>query len=325
MTAASAPAVLLGALVVGAALSAADLLRAQERTLVLYTTPALKDLLEKDVIPRYREETGQAVAPVYVAAGEQYNRLRLSGDSPEADLFLHASPLFLEKGHHDGYFAAVRVPEAEGWNETFRGREVDGGRVWYAFAWTPLVEVYRPAFAEPPDLAASGLRFGLAHPLLSNNGVYNALYFETVDPEAGRRAVERTTVQPTNARSSISALADGSFDVTLGYEAVTLFYQSRGADVRMSLPHLGGERHVVPVLFSAGLVKDHPHDEAERFLRFLFTNETQERLPRYFFRPASGDAVPEGGVDLAQAEAVRYDWSRWEELEASLKAYEVKT
>lgn len=326
MRGASLPTILLAVVLAGAALAATDLYRAQKQTLVLYTTPALKDLLEKDILPRFEKETGRDVEPVYVAAGEQYNRLRMGGDKPEADLFLHASPLFIEKGYQDGYFAAIRVDAAEQGNASFRSREVDGGRIWYAFAWSPLVEVYGNRFDEPPDLATADVKYGLAHPLLSNNGIYNVLYFETVDPEAGRHALARTTVQPVNARSSINGVADGSFDVTLGYEAVTLLYQSKGAKVESALPSLHGEHHVVPVLISVGLVKDHTHADAERFIDFLFTNETQQRLAKSYFRPVlEGAPSPEKGADLAGAEEIRFDWSRWQELESKLKDYEVKS
>lgn len=323
---ASGPAILAVVLLAGAALAAADLLRAQARTLVVYTTPALKDLLEKDVLPRYEAATGQRATPVYVAAGEQYNRLRMGGEKPEADVFLHASPLFIEKGYQDGYFAPLRIDEAEAAPDWLKGREADGGRVWYAFAWSPLVEVYSPRFEEAPDLATADVKYGLAHPLLSNNGVYNVLYFETLDPEAGRHALERTTVQPVNARSSINGVADGSFDLTLGYEAVTLLYQSKGAKVASDLPNLHGEHAVVPVLMTVGLVRDHPHPDAERFLRFLFTQESQSRLPKAYYRPALGnETTPEGGQDVAGVDMLRYDWSKWADLEAKLKDYEVKS
>lgn len=323
---ASVPSLLAVAVFAGAVLAAADLLRAQEQTLVIYTTPALKDLLEKDVLPRYEAETGQRASPVYVAAGEQYNRLRMGGARPEADVFLHASPLYIEKGYQEGYFEPIRIEAAEASPEWLRSREVDGGRAWYAFAWSPLVEVYSPRFDAPPDLATAEVKYGLAHPLLSNNGVYNVLYFETLDPSAGRHALARTTVQPVNARSSINGVADGSFDLTLGYEAVTLLYQSRGAKVAADLPNLRGERDVVPVVISAGLVRGHPHEDAERFLRFLFTEESQSRLPRSFYRPVLGNATaPEGGVEVEGVDMLRYDWAKWAELEAKLKDYEVRT
>src|ERR1051325_8697233 len=113
MRSASVPAILLVVVLAGAALAATDLYRAQRQTLVVYTTPALKDLLEGDILPRFERETGRDVEPVYVAAGEQYNRLRMDGDRPEADVFLHASPLYIEEGYKDGYFAPIRVEAAE--------------------------------------------------------------------------------------------------------------------------------------------------------------------------------------------------------------------
>lgn len=311
-------------LVAGAALAAFDLQRVEKRTLVLYATPALKDLLEKDILPRYEAQTGQRVEPVYVAAGEQYNRLRMSGDRPEADLFVHASPLYIEKGHVDGYFEPFEI--GRDWQKAYRSRELGGASFWYAFAWTPLVEVYSVRFERPPDLATSDASFGLAHPLLSNNGVYNVVLFETVDPEAGRHALGRTQVQPVNARSSINGVADGSFDLTLGYEAVTLLYQAKGANVVMDLPELRGNRTLLRVLLSVGLVSDHPHPDAERFARFLFTTETQARLAANHFRAIDPKfAPPAGGVDLDDAAAVAFDWSRWADVEAKLKDYEVRS
>lgn len=319
--------VLLVLVVAGAALAATDLQLQQRRTLVLYTTPALQELLEKDIIPRFERATGLGVEPVYVAAGEQYNRLRMSGDTPEADLFLHASPLYIEKGYQDGYFAPFRVEAAEAAaNESFRSRDVEGGRIWYAFAWSPLVEVYHPRFDQAPDLASAGVKFGLAHPLLSNNGVYNVLYFETLGPEAGRFATARTEVQPVNARSTINGVADGSFDVTLGYEAVSLFYQGRGAKVEADLPDLAGDRSTVPALISVGLVRSHQHADAPRFIDFLFSNETQSRLAKSYFRPVLPvGGEPVGAVDLSGVDVVAFDWSKWSELESKLESYEVRS
>ena len=87
---------------VGLALSLTDLYKVQQGALVVYATPALQSLLESLVVPRFRSETGLDVTLVYVSAGEQYNRLQMSGGHPEADLFLHASPLFVEKGFAAG-------------------------------------------------------------------------------------------------------------------------------------------------------------------------------------------------------------------------------
>ena len=252
--------------------------------------------------------------------------LRLSGSSPEADVFLHASPLYLEKGYADGHFVPFSIPDAERANASYRSREVDGGRIWYAFAWSPLLEVYAPRLGAAPDLATVEAKFGLAHPLLSNNGVYNVLFYETVDPAAGAHALARTQVQPVDSRSSINGIAEGSFDVTLGYEAVTLLYQAKGAKVATALPDLHGEKHLVPVLFSAGLVKDHHNPDAERFLRFLFTNETQSRLGKSYLRPVmDGQPAPKGAVDVAGLAPLAFDWSRWQDLESKLPDYEVKT
>ncbi|MEA3199476.1 MAG: iron(III) transport system substrate-binding protein [Thermoplasmata archaeon] len=323
---ASASAILLVVLAVGAVAAAADLHRVQAQTLVVYTTPALKDVLEKDIIPRYEQATGERVDPVYVPAGEQYNRLRMGGDRPEADVFLHASPLYLEQGSHEGYFDAWSLPEGAQINATYRSD--DPGATWYAFAWSPLVEVYGPRLGAAPDLATAELKFGLAHPLLSNNGIYNVIYYEQVSPEAGRHALARTTVQPTNSRATIDGVADGSFDVTLGYEAVALLYEGKGARVEHDLPLLAGNRSLVPVLFVGGLVHGHPHADAERFLQFLFTNQTQGHLAKYFLRPTLPGAKPlASGLDaqMAGLAPITYDWTRWQELEAKLPTYRVKT
>ncbi len=322
----SLPVVLLVILFAGAALATADLRRAEQVTIVVYTTPALKDLLEKDVIPRYQNATGERVEPVYVAAGEEYNRLRLSGASPEADVFLHASPLYLEKGYSEGHFLPVNLSGAQGIDATFQGAPVDGGRAWYAFAWSPLLEVYSPRLGQAPDLATADVKFGLAHPLLSNNGVYNVLFYETLDPAAGRFALARTAVQPTDSRSTINGIADGSFDLTLGYEAVTLLYQAKGAKVATALPILHGEPRLVPVLFSAALVAHHHNRDAERFIAFLFTHETQSRLGKSYFRSVEpGFPAPAGGANLTGLAPVTYDWSQWRDLEAKLPDYEVQT
>src|SRR5881296_3802360 len=209
---------------VSVAVSLTDLYKVQQGALVVYTTPALQSLLESLVVPAFRSATGIDVTLVYVSAGEQYNRLRMSGGHPEADVFLHASPLFLEKGYAAGYFLPFQIANVSVPPPNFVSRSVAGGHLWYAFAWSPRVEVYDPQLSPTPDLATFDTTFGFPHPLLSNNGIYAVLFFENVSAAAGARALAHTVVQPVNARSTILGVADQAFDVTLGYEGVTLFY-----------------------------------------------------------------------------------------------------
>ncbi|MHB8605048.1 MAG: ABC transporter substrate-binding protein [Thermoplasmatota archaeon] len=321
----------------GAALAAVDLNRAVEKTLVVYTTPALKDVLEQDIFPRYTAATGEHVAAVYVAAGEEFNRLRMSGAHPEADVFLHASPLFIEKGYAEDRFLPYTLPSDATIDDSLKSRNVTasgsapGGatlRIWVAFAWSPLVEVYAPRLGAEPDLARPDVRFGLADPLLSNNGIYNAIYYETLSPASGRWALNHTVVQPVNAQAAIGGIVDGSFDVTLGYEAVSLQYRAKDANIAFGLPLLDGNRSVTPVVFVAGLAAGHPHADAERFIDFLFTPDTQAHLARYYFRPAFADAPQTAGAlawDPANVTDIAYDWSRWDALERVLPEYEVKS
>src|SRR5437867_8632343 len=129
---------------VGLVVSLTDLYKVQQGTLIVYTTPALQSLLESLVVPFFQRETGIGVTLVYVSAGEQYTRLRMSGGHPEADLFLHASPLYLEKGFDAGYFLPFQIARNASVPPNFASRSVAGGHLWYAFAWSPLVEVYDP-------------------------------------------------------------------------------------------------------------------------------------------------------------------------------------
>jgi len=209
---------------VGLVVSLTDLYKVQQGTLIVYTTPALQSLLESLVVPLFQRETGIGVTLVYVSAGEQYTRLRMSGGHPEADLFLHASPLFLEKGSSEGFFLPFQITRNASVPPNF-----ERAPVWYAFAWSPLAEVYNPALGAPPDLAFLNTTFGFPHPLLSNNGIYSVMFFENVSAAAGARALAHTVVQPVNARSNILGVVDGTFQVTLGYEGVTLFYKNQGA------------------------------------------------------------------------------------------------
>lgn len=298
-----------------------DLERIESHTLVLYTTPALRDVLEKDIVPRFREETGVQVQPIYVAAGEQYNRMRLSGGRPEASLFLHASPLFLEKGYEEGFFEPFEPPNGTHAPHLLESRAIGGARIWMAFAWSPLVSVHRPGPA--PDLAAFDGEYGFPHPRLSNNGVYNVAFFDGSSPDAGARALSRTRVQPVNARATIQGVADGSFDVTLGYEAVAQFYIKQGAQVAFSTPLVDGERWTMPAVFCVSLVRNAPHAQAQEFIDFLFTNATQDRLDRFHLRPIP----PRGSQDLPGIDngthVIDFDWSTWRGLESRLVEYEV--
>src|SRR5207245_9160627 len=84
-------------LAAGLALSLTDLYKVQQGTLVVYTTPALRDLLESLVVPRFHAATGTDVTLVYVSAGEEYNRRRMSGGHQEAGRLIHASARTLGK------------------------------------------------------------------------------------------------------------------------------------------------------------------------------------------------------------------------------------
>lgn len=281
-------------------------------------------MLEKEVVPKFEREAEVEVSLVYLPAGQQYNRLRMSGEGSEADLFLHASPLYLEKGAAEGRVDPVDLGPAAATRPEFMAKALpEGGRAWHAFAWTPLV-VVRPAGAPEADLATSDVPFGFPHPLLSNNGVYAVLFFEEADPEAGARALAHTRVQPTNARANIGGVAEGSFQATLGYEAVVRFYQEQGAKVDYAIPLLDGERVTTPALFSASLIHSERHPKAEALLAALFTNETQDALARYHFRSVhADDAGGDGLLDLRGAKVLHYDWGRHEELEEALTRYEV--
>lgn len=310
----------IACLVLGAAASALDLHQVETHTLVVYTTAALKDYLEKAAIPAFTRQTGVQVVPVYLSAGEEYVRVRMSRDRPEADLFLHASPLFLEKGYRDGVMQPfTNGPDLGLGNQS---RPVPGGRIWKAFAWSPLVEIYRPGHG-PVDLANDTGKVGFAHPLLSNNGIYNVLFFESLDPAAGARAINRTVVQPVNSAATVGGVADGSYDTALGYEAVAMLYKSKGAAIDDGLPVLGGHQATTPVLFSAALVRNHPHPGAEAFISFLFQPEVQGMLAKYGMRPMDAGAPQPKGLDLANARVLRYDWSHWATLESALPRYEV--
>jgi ABC-type molybdate transport system substrate-binding protein len=309
-------------LVLAAAASALDLRQTEKQTLVVYTTPALQEFLERVVLPEFRRDTGLEVVPVYMTASEEYYRTRLAEHRPEADVFVHASPLFLEKGYIDGIIepmdSGAEVPHGN------QSRPVPGGRIWQAFAWSPLVEVHRPGDG-PVDLATDDGKFGFAHPLLSNNGVYNVLLFETLDPAVGEKVLQRTVVQPVNARATIGGVADGSYDLTLGYEAVGRFYQGRGAKIELSVPILANQSVTTPVLFSVALVKNHPHTAAPEFVRTFFQPEVQAELAGSHFRAVMEDAPPlEDGLDLEGTRIIKFDWVKWEELESALADYEVK-
>src|SRR5688500_14680553 len=296
-----------------------DLHQQEEASIIVYTTPALRDVLEKDIIPRWRDEGGLKVEPVYVAAGQQYNRLRMSGDRPEADLFLHASPLFLEKGYDDGYFALINATGDDALSDSFQGDEAEGGGYpWVAWSWSPLVEVYSPKLDEAPDLATAKLDYGLAHPTLSNNGIYTALFFENASAAAGQHAKSRTVVQPVNARTNIIGVADGSFDVTLGYEAVAEFFLGQHADIKYDWPLIDGRRVTLPVVFCAAVVEGGRHEEEARaFIDFLLRNDTQAALAERHFRPVLDDGAPVEPM-FAGVASIRVDWGDWEAIEAIL-------
>jgi ABC-type molybdate transport system substrate-binding protein len=325
MTRANSVAAILLVAIAGAATW--DLMLIERDTIVVYTTPALRDLLERDLVPAFRARTGHDVALVYVPAGQQYNRLRMSGDRPEADLFLHASPLYLEKAYASGHIEPAEIRDVEAVPAHLASRVVDDKHIWLAFAWSPLVEVHGPGLPAAPDLATSDAVFGFPHPVLSNNGIYAVLLFESAGIEAGRRALRHTRVQPVNARANIGGAADGSFQLTLGYEAVVRFFQRQGASVSYEVPLLAGQRVTTAALFSVALVRGRRHARAEELARFLFTREAQGMLAKHHFRSVHPRFdTPPDLLDLAAAapRMIDYDWSRWADLEQALPRYEVK-
>ncbi|HEX2065896.1 MAG TPA: hypothetical protein VHI93_03695, partial [Candidatus Thermoplasmatota archaeon] len=132
-------------------------------------------------------------------------------------------------------------------------------------------------------------------------------------------------VQPSNARTNIGGVADGSFDVTLGYEAVALFYQGKGAKVGFGLPILNGEKVTTPVLFAVGLVENRTHEGARRLADYLLDDEVQGQLGKHFLRSVRpGMPGPPGGLDLAGVRVVDIDWSDWRRIEERLADYEVR-
>lgn len=305
-------------LLVAAGLSLWDLETDAKSTLVVYTTPALRNVLEDYVVPAFQRATDIRVSLVFVSAGQEYNRLRMAGESPEGDVILQASPLYLEKGYAAGHVDAFMLADDARVPEHLKARAEGAGRAWYAFAWSPLVQVRATSGEPSQDLATTNATFGFPHPLLSNNGVYGVLLFEESSPAAGRNALAHTRVQPTNARANVGGVADGSFALTLGYEAVVEYYQGQGARIASEIPLVNGERVTTPVLASAGIIHNGKTPQARLFIDFLFSNETQSALREFSFR-----SIAEPTSD-PQARVIHYDWSQWERLEAALPYYEVK-
>lgn len=321
MTAPSLVPLALACLVLAATAAGLDLHQVETQTLVIYTTPALRDFIEKAAIPAFTAETGIRATPVYMTAAEEYYRIRMSEERPEADVLVHASPLFLEKGYIEGVVEPVDLGVDLGSGN--QSRPVPGGRIWHAFGWSPLVTVHRPGDTGL-DLAEGTSPFGFPHPLLSNNGIYAVLFFEETDPAAGARILARTEIQPVNARANIGGVADGDYDLTLGYEGVARFYQERGAEIEASIPVLDGRNLTTPVLFSAALVKNNPHAGAEQFMRILLSERVQDQVADFHFRPVDPEAnALEGALDLSTADLLRYDWEEWDLLEDKLSGYEV--
>jgi ABC-type Fe3+ transport system substrate-binding protein len=318
-------AIVVAVLLASAGWAVWDIVRSEQATIVLYTTPALRDVLERELIPAFEEQSNYRVAAVYVAAGQQFNRLHMSGDSPEADLFLHASPLYLEKGYEEGFVEPVRLEVDDAIAAPYKSREIQGGRIWYAFGWSPLVSVY-PAGRENPDLATVEAQFGFPHPRLSNNGVYAVAFLDAVSPAAGEHLLGQTRVQPTNARATIGGVADGNLELTLGYEAVARFFQGQGASIDYDAPLVAGERATMRVVFSAALIRgEDRHLGAEEFLRYLFSPDAQGRLAAQHIRPVlDGAQGVDGALDVSAVRTIDVDWSTWHAIEQALPRYEVK-
>lgn len=281
--------------VVGAILAALDLRGEGERTLVVYSTPALAEVIAR-VSDRFSGAHGVDVNVAFIAAGAQLERLRLSRGAPEADVILHASPFFIEKANASGL--------------------VEGG--WRRLAWTPLVEIHRPG-VEPPDLARDRFTLGLPDPRLSSNGVYNVILLDALGPEARVAALERTKAHPITARATVNGVAQGDYDVALGYEAAAKLFQSQGARVAYGYLPYDGERVTTPVVVAGALVEGRRSALAGAFLDALASPEGIADFERAHFRR------PGAQLEDADVRIVTFDWSQWAALEARLGAYEVRS
>src|SRR2546426_11140679 len=75
-------------------------------------------------------------------------------------------------------------------------------------------------------------------------------------------------------------------------------------------------------LFRSG----HPNPRALDFINFLFRDEIQSNISRFYFRAVlPGFPDPAGGITLPAPGMVvlNYDWSRWSSLESALPKYVV--
>lgn len=178
-------------------------------------------------------------------------------------------------------------------------------------AQTPMVIVTRPGnpfgirtFA---DLSKPGIH--LLHPDPATSGAgqwavlaeYGSVLLELGNPEAAREQLisiwENVNILSSSARSTLTLFEMGAGDALVTYEQDARLAQDRGLDLEIVIP--GNTIIAQPVVARVGRNIKHSEAEAvEAFIDFLFSDNGQEILVSYGFRPLQ--AQDESFPPLAQ-------------------------
>jgi sulfate/thiosulfate transport system substrate-binding protein len=104
--------------------------------------------------------------------------------------------------------------------------------------------------------------------------------------EAVKNVLEKTVAQPGSGRDAFSAFSQGEGDVLLTYENEAIKAESEGEDVEYVIPPA-----TIQIETPIAVTKDAPEPAAEDFLKFLWSDQGQERWAENGYRPVNPKLV----------------------------------
>jgi|GEM_PF-2301942 len=295
-------------------------------TITVYASPAFRLLIDNGLGPAFENKTNIHVVGSYLGGGEQYYKIKITNQT-DCDLFLHAAPLYIEKGYAEGLFISYKTQHEDEINDSLKSREVTynniNGRIWYAVAWTPLVEIYSiKNYVQAPDIVRNkNVSFGLSHPILANNGIYVALMLESFPEEVTRDIESRCKYQPANAQATIDGVCTGKYDIAFGYEGTVIEYKKKGYPIDSDVTLVDGKKYCTPVLVSAGIVKKGKTDLALKFIEWMLSEEGQSVFQKFYYRPTCAEYSGDGVKITNDVKFVNYNWSKTEEIDSILRKH----
>lgn len=178
------------------------------------------------------------------------------------------------------------------------GRDAQGA----VFSYTPMAIVTRPGnplgLAAWSDLAQPGLRLLHPDPITSGAGVWGVLaQYGSVLLQSGSDIAAQELLQAIwnnvqamspSARDALTLFELGAGDALVTYEQDARLAQQRGAALDIIVPHRTIlAQHVAVIVDRNVTANERP--VAQAFVDYLLSEDGQEAMARYHWRPAASD------------------------------------